>query len=328
MYLHIKFIPLLLLLVSLNGLFAQNKRMAAIGSSTTAGYNSTSPDSCWCGRFTKYYKCQMGIVDTSFNFGVPGTGVYAGMPSGYVPPKERPYPDETNNVSKAVAVLHTLAKPDDGVIIVNYPTNEYNIYSIGEIMNCLQLIYDSATRWGNRCFITTTQPRNDSLFSSSAMKKKLADIKDSTINRFGEAHTLNFWDGLYNPADTTILPIYNSGDQIHFNDEGHRILFERILAKNVFSLPVWYAAPSGNLNLLTSWGSDTDGNGSHPASFTTDNQVFIVVNNLTPTIDADWTISGKNVKLILGDGIRPVVFTIPVAYKVTISSPQSAGICN
>jgi hypothetical protein len=320
-------IPLLLLLFGLNRVSAHNKRMAAIGSSTTAGYITTSPDSSWFGRFSKYYKCQVGIMDSSFNYGVPSDGVYSGMPTGYLPPIARPNPDTSKNVTKAGAALHTLANPDDGVIIVNYPTNDYNIYSIAEIMNCLQLIYDSATRCGNRCFITTTQPRSDLLFRSSAMKKKLADIKDSTINRFGVAHTLDFWDGMYNPADSSILPIYSAGDQIHFNDAGHRILFERILAKNVFSLPAWYAGPNGMLNSLTSWGSNTDGSGSHPASFAIDNQVFIVVNNPTPTISANWTLSGKNVQLIIGDGIKPVIFNIPAAYEVTVSSPPPAAIC-
>ncbi|MEP7109672.1 MAG: SGNH/GDSL hydrolase family protein [Ferruginibacter sp.] len=316
---------LVLLLLSLNNVFAQNKRMVAIGSSTTAGYITTSPDSSWFGRFSKYYKCRVSIMDSSLNFGVSGAGVYTGMPTGCLPPPGRPNPDMAKNVSKAVAVMQSLASPEDGVIIVNYPSNQYNIYSIAEIMNCLQLIYDSATVSGNLCFITTTQPRTDSLFDNSAMKKKLADIKDSTLNRFGVAHTINFWDGMYNPVDTTILPIYSAGDQIHFNDAGHRVLFERILAKNVFSLPAWYAAPHGNLNLLTSWGANADGTGRHPAGFAINNQVFIITNNPTPTINANWTISGKNVQLIVGDGIKPVSFKIPAGFRVTVSNPPPSA---
>ncbi len=54
-------------------------------------------------------------------------------------------------------------------------------------------------------------------------------------------NTINFYDDLYNPADSLILPAYKSGaDDIHFNNAGHRILFERVKAKNVFSaiLPI------------------------------------------------------------------------------------------
>ncbi|MEP7141416.1 MAG: SGNH/GDSL hydrolase family protein [Ferruginibacter sp.] len=327
LHVRIAFMVFVLLIFCFNGVFAQSKRMVAIGSSTTAGFRTTSVDSSWFGRFKRYYQCQMEVMDSCFNYGVPGDDVYYGMPSHYLPPNGRPSPDVTKNVSKAVAELNTLSNPDNGVVIVNYPTNGYNIYSVAEIMNCLQLIYDSVIQCGNRCFITTTQPRADSLFRSSVMKKKLAEIKDSTISRFGVGHTLNFWDGMYNPADTTILPIYSAGDEVHFNDAGHRILFERVLAKNVFSLPVWYAASSGDLNLLTTWGFETDGSGTHPSSFTTDGQVFIVVNNLNPTINANWNIGGKNTQLVLGDGIRPVLFKIPAAYTVTMSSPSPAGTC-
>ena len=301
--------------------------MVALGSSTTVGYGSTSPDSSWFGRFSRYFKCRAQVMDSSFNLGVPGADCYLGMPTGYVPPAGRPRPDSTKNVSMAVSILRSLANAENGVIIVNYPSNDYNKFTIAEVMNCLQVIYDSATSSGNRCFITTTQPRADSIFQSSVTKRKLADIKDSIINRFGTAHTINFWDGLFDPADTTIAAIYSAGDQVHFNDAGHKLLFERVLAKNVFSLPVWYAAITGPLNLLATWGDRPNGGGNHPANFTADNQVFIIANNPSPTINGNWTISGKNVQLIVGDGIKPVVLTIPAAYRFRIASPQSADRC-
>ena len=62
-------------------------------------------------------------------------------------------------------------------------------------MSSLQTIYDSAIKTGNKCYISTTQPRSDGNFALSSVKRKLADLKDSIINRFGSAHTLNFWDG-------------------------------------------------------------------------------------------------------------------------------------
>jgi hypothetical protein len=156
-----------------------------------------------------------------------------------------------------------MAIPANGVVIVNYPTNGYITYSIAEIMNSLQVIYDSATRLGNKCYITTTQPRNDAGFNSPAVKRKLADIKDSIINRFSLNNTINFWDGMFNPADTSILPIYAAGDNIHFNNAGHRILFERVKAKNVFSviLPIKLQQFTGALQdkkVILKWTADQD----------------------------------------------------------------------
>lgn len=238
-------------------------RMVAIGSSTTGGTGANPADSAWVNRFTHYYKNQLGIVDQVHNLGWGGSSCYRGMPSSYSPPPGREGPDPFNNVTRAVTLLSGMAIPGNGVVIVNYPTNGYITYSIAEIMNCLQVIYDSATRLGNKCYITTTQPRTDAGFNTSAMKRKLADIKDSIINRFSVDNTINFWDGMYNPADTTIRSIYAAGDNIHYNNAGHRILFERVQAKNVFSaiLPIKLQQFTGafqDKKVILKWTADQD----------------------------------------------------------------------
>jgi len=216
--------------------FSQRK-MVGIGSSTTAGQGSFPLDSSWMNRFNHYYKYEFGILDSTYNLGVGGYSCYKGMPTGYVPPPNRPGPDIAKNVSQAVAYLSSVIIPANGVIIVNYPTNGYDTFSVAEVMISLQVIYDSAVKKGYKCFITTTQPRSDAAnhFNTSAAKRKLAVIKDSILNRFG-GNTLNFWDGMFNPADTTILLKYSAGDSIHFNNAGHRELFNRVVAKNVFNI--------------------------------------------------------------------------------------------
>ncbi len=311
----------LLIFINLNKSFAQNKRAVAIGSSTAAGTGASSIDSCWVSLLNKYYKCQLGIADSVYNLGVSGADNYRGMPTGYIPPPTRPLSDPDHNISKASFLLKDIAIATDGVVLVNYPTNRYNTYSIDEIMSSLQIIYDSAIRRGNRCYISTTQPRTDGVFNTSVVKRKLADIKDSIINRFGADNSINFWDGMFDSADSSILDKYSFGDLIHFNNAGHRELFERVVAKNIFNLPVWYSKSTGSLNDLATWGSNIDGSGNSPTSFTADYQVFTIVNNPSPTITANWTISGKNTRLIIGDGITPVNFIIPAAFKVSISNP-------
>ena len=73
----------------------------------------------------------------------------------------------------------------------------------------------------------------------------------------------------------------------------------------------FYSNSSGNVNVLATWGTATDGSGANPANFTTDNQVFNIRNNPTPTIGSNWTVAGTNSKIIVGDGINPINFTIP-----------------
>jgi hypothetical protein len=217
--------------------FSQTRKMVAIGSSTTAGLRAIPLDSSWVSRFNYYYKYQLGVLDSTYNLGVSGNSQYSGMPSSYVR-AGRPAPNPAKNVTKAISLLRDVIIPDHGVVIVNFPTNGYENYSIEEIITTLQIIYDSATRTGNKCYITTTQPRTSGVFGTSVIKRKLAVIKDSIIRRFGVEHTINFWDGMYNPADTSILAIYSAGDRTHFNNAGHKILFNRVVAKNIFNLPV------------------------------------------------------------------------------------------
>jgi hypothetical protein len=303
---------------------SQTKRMVALGSSTTLGAGATSADSCWVSLFKKYYQCRMGVADTVYNMAVAGTSFYSAMPNGSTAPPLRPAPDPLHNVSSAVVKLAVLNNPADGVVIVNFPTNGYNTYSIAEIMSGLQTIYDSVLHAGNRCFITTTQPRTDGSFGTSANKKKLADIKDSIIHRFGVANSINFWDGLFNPADTTILPEYAYGDNIHFNNAGHRLLFERVLEKNVFGFPVWYSKSTGALNEVSSWGCNADGSGVCPADFSADHQTFYIVNNQFPAITNNWILNGKNVRIVIGNGLAPVDLIIPQGVQVVITNTQQS----
>lgn len=225
-------------LLCLADLDAQVRKIVAIGSSTVGGTGAWPRDSAFVRRLSFLYKDHLGAVDSVYQYGVGGYNCYKGMPTGYVPPPGRQSygPDPNNNITRAIAVLNDLPDPSNGVVIVNYPSNEFHIFSIAEIMFCLQTIYNAAVAEGHKCYITTTQPRTNGVYGTSDNKRKFAVIKDSIINRFGEANVLNFWDGMYNPADTTIKTEYADGDDIHFNNAGHRVLFQRVVAKDVFNL--------------------------------------------------------------------------------------------
>ena len=221
-------------------------RVAVVGSSTAGGTGAWPQDSSWVNRFNQFYKHKLHLVDSTYTLAVGGYPVYKGMPSSYVPPPDRDGPDHNRNVTHANACLADLPLPYNGIVFINYPSNKYEEYSIAEIMMCLQTIYDSVLKEGHRCYIITTQPRSGGVWDDPLLKRKLAVIKDSIINRFG-TQTINFYDGLYNPTDSTILTKFHSGDGIHFNNAGHRELFERVRAKNVFNvvLPVNLQAFNG-----------------------------------------------------------------------------------
>jgi hypothetical protein len=79
----------------------------------------------------------------------------------------------------------------------------------------------------------------------------------------------------------------------------------------------YYSKSTGNLDLTSSWGTNTDGTGNAPANFTTAGNTFNIRNNATPTIGANWTVSGAGSKIIVGDGTNACNFTVPSTFVVT-----------
>jgi hypothetical protein len=94
----------------------------------------------------------------------------------------------------------------------------------------------------------------------------------------------------------------------------------------------YYSKSTGNLNLTSSWGTATNGGGTAPANFTANNQVFNIVNNATPTIAANWTVSGTGSYIVVGDGTNACNFQIPTNYyckgTVNVSANATLTIAN
>ena len=239
-------------------LFSQPyKRICVIGSSTAWGYfRDPNPpnlplyprDSAWTFKLSKYFK-DLGEIDTLFNIASVGTDPYSGMPSSYTPPVSRNLPDARYNITKAVNLV---PKPD--VIIVNYPSNNFDWQTDQEILFCLQTIKDSANAKGIQCYITTTQPRNT--FSNSE-RQKLKYLRDIILNRFGQ-YAIDFFTDIVEEPSLNILPIYSLGDGIHTNPQGQTALEQKVIEKNILlnTLPVTFMdlkATEQNHTVMINW---------------------------------------------------------------------------
>jgi lysophospholipase L1-like esterase len=231
------------------------KKLVILGSSTSACYSrlptSLTPEECYVGRLKTFYNQQDPKDTIIASLAVSGSNVYNGMPTNYVYPGADPYdkykPNTSNNITAALA-----ENPD--VIIVNYPSNAYTEkeLSIAEIMFAFRTIRNTAAQSNVPCYITTTQPRHNAPdYSTSKQKRKMADLKDSILEQFG-SRAIDFWNGFYNPADTTIKAEFDQGDNTHLNAAGHSIFFERVKAKNIFG-PVGGPLPATFLKNTASY---------------------------------------------------------------------------
>jgi PKD domain-containing protein len=80
----------------------------------------------------------------------------------------------------------------------------------------------------------------------------------------------------------------------------------------------FYSGSAGALNLTASWWSNTTGTAlPHPANFITASDTFVIINNTSATLTANWTVSGSGSIVQVGDGTQTINFTIPTGRTVT-----------
>ena len=79
----------------------------------------------------------------------------------------------------------------------------------------------------------------------------------------------------------------------------------------------YFSKSTGDLNQVSTWGTNPDGTGTSPANFTLPGCIYVITNTSTATIGAGWTVSGTGSKVQTGDGVNPVEFIIPATFAFT-----------
>jgi lysophospholipase L1-like esterase len=195
--------------------------LVVLGSSTAVGVGTSTSDSAWVSRYRNYL-FEKNTTIKVINLAVGGYTTYDIMPTGFIPPANRPAPKPGNNISKAVEY-----NPE--AIIINLPSNDVNLgFTISEQLSNYDTVLAFAKLHNIPVWVSTTQPRN---FSTAQIQKQI-EMRDSTFARFGDK-AIDFWTDI---ADSVgrINSEFNSGDGIHLNDKGHAILFSRVRDAKIF----------------------------------------------------------------------------------------------
>ncbi|SFT87621.1 Lysophospholipase L1 [Lishizhenia tianjinensis] len=197
-------------------------RIVVIGSSTAAGAGASTQDSAWVYR----YKHELYRRDTRYevlNLAVGGYNTFKLIPTGTpIPSGVNQTIDVNRNITAALA-LHPSA------VIVNLPSNDAaNNYGVDMQMYNFDLMHQASVQQGVSLYVCTTQPRN---FSDPAKIQIQLDTRDSILEVYGN-YALDFWTAT---ADVNhyILPQYNSGDGVHLNDAGHKVLYDIVMNAEV-----------------------------------------------------------------------------------------------
>ena len=193
-------------------------KIVVIGSSTAEGVGASVPDSAWVNR----YQNALPHVEV-INLAKGGYMTWNLLPDGSRTPDSIVYKVDTiRNITKALSF-------DPDGIIINLPSNDAGHYFGTKVqLHNFNIMLETAKEQEVPVWICTSQPRN---YADSIKLQIQLDLQDSVLVKYG-ARSLDFWKGVADEKGH-ILPQYDSGDGIHLNDSGHRLLVERVLEKGL-----------------------------------------------------------------------------------------------
>lgn len=278
-----KVVKFLLILICICSAAQAQKKILVLGSSTsTCFFGPSTLDNCYLTMLQKHFE-SAGTPIVFDNRAVAGDNCYQGMPLNYTPPPGRSTPRPFNNITEGLQ-----GNPD--IVLVNFPSNGYDVFSVDEVMYCLRTIRQTANNAGKPCYITTSQPRNDpESFRTAETRMKMGQIKDRVLGEFGN-FAINFWDEIVDPADNTIKPQYNA-DGTHLNDAGHRVLFSRVRDRNILGSNTQPPATGNGLNYRYyegNWNSLPDFNSITPVKTGTSANLDLSVRNRNDNFGMVW----------------------------------------
>ncbi len=139
-------------------------------------------------------------------------------------------------------------------------------------------------------------------------------MSDDTWYTISEMTLPSGAEGVANLQFRFTFPAFNSGDYYALDDF------------RVTGLPTnsFYSKSTGNLDVLTNWGDQTDGSGTNPTDFVTDGYTYYIRNNATPTIGANWTVSGTGSKVVV-EAVSSSNFSVPSGFSFTGTIDVESG---
>jgi lysophospholipase L1-like esterase len=200
-------------------------RIVVLGSSTAWGNQLPNRDSAWVFRYQRYLKQNHNSADTIINLAQGGFTTQEIMPTGTPAYTVNGLTFSVNtsyNINRAIAL-------QPHAIIINMPTNdEARGFALSRQTSNWLALKQYAAQNNIPLWVTTTQPRSNLGFAAAGRLRQMRD----TINKYFGPKSVDFWTGLAD-ANGYILAAYNSGDDVHFNAAGHRILADRVRLENI-----------------------------------------------------------------------------------------------
>lgn len=199
---------------------ADARLVVVLGSSTAEGTGPLKAENTWVNRYRDFLE----TVDPDFdvlNLARGGYTTYRIIPEGASGREDRPVADPLRNIEAALA-------RNPVAIVVNMPSNDVaSGFGVAEQMRNFQIVKDRADAAGVPIWFTTPQPRNLDEAGTRAQR----ELKDAMYERFGN-RVIDFWEGFATEQGGQ-MQVWDSGDDLHYNDAAHGVFFERMKAAGI-----------------------------------------------------------------------------------------------
>ncbi|MBO3097778.1 T9SS type A sorting domain-containing protein [Gelidibacter pelagius] len=199
-------------------------RIVILGSSTAAGVGPSDGNNAWATKYRNY----LTEMDTRYdivNLAVGGYATYNILPTGTpIPSGVSRSIDTQRNITKGIELV-------PGGVIINMPSNDAaSGYPVADQLTNYNLISAVTTSEEVPLWVTTPQPRN---FGSNTTNLNIQTQMVTETNMMFGDFAIDFWTGFPIANNNGILPQYDSGDGIHYNDAAHQIFYDRVIAKGI-----------------------------------------------------------------------------------------------
>ncbi|PQJ11346.1 hypothetical protein CJD36_005970 [Flavipsychrobacter stenotrophus] len=97
---------------------------------------------------------------------------------------------------------------------------------------------------------------------------------------------------------------------------------------NICGVTNYYWSGSGTLSSTANWGVNTNGTGTAPTNFTNSGQTFNIRNGGTPTLTANWTVTGGGSKIVVENNDLTIPSGFSIIGKIDVNSGRTLTISN
>lgn len=198
------------------GAGAADTPLALVGSSTAAGVGASSPNSSWAGLLSSW-QVQTGR-GRILNLAEPGALTSTGLCVKDRLVNSAPARSPRNSVETALAL-------GSKRIILSFPSNDLVAgWPASRTLENVARMAACARAAGATIAVMSSLPR---AHLTPAQLKTMAEINQALRKTYG-ACFLDVHTALADAGSIDARPEYSAGDGIHFNDEGHRVLYVQV----------------------------------------------------------------------------------------------------